>query len=145
MCFFRLKSKRKGFTILELLIVVIIIGILSSIAIPRYRHARRTAEWTQAWAALEAIYEMARYYNDCTGNNMTFAFNNTLNAILAANYSDYHIIDIPNGAYTVGQRAVGYEIDGNWIQAGMGAGAWSVRKNILTGETETSSNALLYP
>jgi len=139
---FKPRGVSRAFTLLELLIVVLIIGILSSIAIPRYREARRRAEWAQAWATLGAIYEVARYYHDRTGNDMTFGFRNagsSLNNEFNTNYSDYYIIDIPSGAYTVGQRDVGYEISGDWIQVGESAGNWAIRKNIVTGATEQST------
>jgi general secretion pathway protein G len=39
----RLKTRRSGFTLLEMMIVIFIIGILLSIAIPRYQHSVITA------------------------------------------------------------------------------------------------------
>ena len=38
------KSNRKGFTLVEIMIVVAIIGLLAAIAIPNFVHARTTAQ-----------------------------------------------------------------------------------------------------
>lgn len=47
--------KRKGFTLLELLIVVIIVGILASLALPRFLRAAEKARWAEARSMLGTI------------------------------------------------------------------------------------------
>lgn len=49
------KKKQKGYTLIELMIVVAIIGILGAIAIPGYIGYRLRAERSVAWTDLQAI------------------------------------------------------------------------------------------
>ena len=46
---------RKGVTLLELLIVVLIIGILATISVPKYQNMRVKAKLAEAYMALDAI------------------------------------------------------------------------------------------
>ncbi len=57
----RLTSNR-GFSLLELLIVLVIIGILAGIAIPRYMSSTTKAKQTEAKELLHQIYLMERSY-----------------------------------------------------------------------------------
>ena len=57
----RLRS-RTGFSLIELLIVLVIIGILAGIAIPRYMSSTVKAKQTEAKQLLHQIYLMERSY-----------------------------------------------------------------------------------
>ena len=49
--------KQKGFTLIEILTVVLIIGILTSIGIPQYRKAVARSQVVEAESMLRAIYD----------------------------------------------------------------------------------------
>lgn len=61
-------EKDKGFTLVELLVVMIIIGILAAIAIPVFMNQRAKARDTSTKADVSTVgKEIATYYVDGTG------------------------------------------------------------------------------
>jgi type IV pilus assembly protein PilE len=58
-------QNKKGFTLVELMIVVAILGVLAAIAIPMYTNYITTAKWTEAKTNLMAIRLLEeQYYSD---------------------------------------------------------------------------------
>lgn len=53
---------QKGFTLIELMIVVVIIGILAALAIPRFMRATTKSKQSEAKAILKQIYVMEHAY-----------------------------------------------------------------------------------
>ena len=65
-----MKSVEKGFTLIELMIVVAIIGILAAIAIPQYQNYIAKSQVSRAVAELGSIKTA---YEDCLNNGQTTA------------------------------------------------------------------------
>lgn len=64
---------QKGFTLVELLIVLLIIGILSAIAIPMFLGQREKAQRAEAQQNLQSLRALMEQYNNENGSYPTAA------------------------------------------------------------------------
>ena len=62
MQFWKRKKSKKGFTLLEVIIVIIIVSVLASLALPRFF---KTVEYSRAMEALENLSTVRQSMNRC--------------------------------------------------------------------------------
>ena len=77
-----MKSNQKGFSLVELLVVVIIIAIVAAIAIPNLLASRRAANEASAISSLRTIHSAEAVYQATTGNSTDYAAGSGLTGLV---------------------------------------------------------------
>lgn len=87
----QLRKDRKGFTLIELMIVVAIIGILAAVAIPAYGNYTRKAKVTEVTNAMGAVSNaIIEYYQD-KGEYPNLANLGTINTSMGMTIPDTYV------------------------------------------------------
>lgn len=128
-------SNNKGFTLIELMIVIAIIAIIAAVAMPAYSDYITKAKRTEAKAEL-LIIQLAQ--ERWRANNSSYG------ALTDLGYSNPHLID--NYSITVsGAAASSYQIiaspTGQQLAADTFCGAISIDQSSTTTESGTASSA----
>ena len=98
---------RKGFTLIELMVVIFIVGILAAVAIPIMRGRIDAAKWSEGKAAAGSIRTAARALIAEKGNTYDFTtINGALNVAATYNGLGFSSTDLvgtyfPQSAYAI--------------------------------------------
>lgn len=94
------KKNQTGFSLIELMIVVVIIGILSTIAVPQYQNFQKKAKQSEAKANLGGLYTTLRTFqaewNQFYGDFRALGFDMAGNLQYNVGFSASHVNGPPN-------------------------------------------------
>ena len=91
-------KNRKGFTLIELMIVVAIIAIIAAIAIPSLLNARRNSNQNAAMATIKSFSTAAVDYSTANDSSFFWGFDTDDDAVVAAGFGDYFAhVDVKSG------------------------------------------------
>lgn len=148
-------NAQKGFTLIELMIVIAIIGILAAIAIPQYQNYIARSQFSESQVMLSGLKSAVQEKVD-QGKNYTAssATNNPLGATLGGKYGDVSYAAYSSGTttdaktlYTFKSTGVSKKLEGKTVlfSYNIADGKWSCSSNVpaevISGECTFASTA----
>lgn len=115
------KNSKKGFTLIEVMVVVAIIAILAAVAIPAYLSYRDEAKAEVAKSSFSAVMESYNGYVTITGTEMTTISTAKISEVIA-------FLDAEGQAVTVDHLNLDLTFSGAATQAA--SGYWVIADNV---------------
>ena len=133
------RDRRSGFTLLELLMVVIIIAILASIALPQYLRVSERSRGSEALTILAAIRSSELRYK-AQDPGLLYSGNGLVNTL---------DIDVPGFGGTPASALWNYSVTGtaansNGVATRVGFAAKTIQINLDDGSTCAPANGNIY-
>lgn len=132
----KLKNNKSGFTLLEIIIVIIIVGVLASLALPRFF---RTVEFSRSTEAVNTLGSMKRAADNCSmmgGGAQNYTTCTTFNAL---GMDDPGVSPGAHFCYTIAYAAPNLTMTGkrNSADGGDGAGDYTDTVSCTAGAGST--------
>lgn len=109
--------KNQGFTLIELMVVVAIVGVLAAIAYPSYQDSVRRSARAEARAAMLNIAQLQERYFTDRGSYITIAggtqndqWHNWSGTTFGSRKYDVAVTGVPNGCTPTGTACTSYTI-----------------------------------
>jgi general secretion pathway protein G len=130
---------KRGFTLVEILIVVVILGILAAIVIPQFSQASTDSKYSSLSSNLQTIRSQISLYkiqhtdnppnSDATfATQMTTVTNDAGNAPAAGekSYGPYLQVAVPVNPFTAGNIVGPAAAGSDWFYENLGNGTWNM-------------------
>ena len=110
------KNPSEGFTLVELMVVVAIIGILASVAVPSFKKYVAKAKTTNAKMLLSGLYatEQVVYSEFSTYASCLTLFGFSCDTKVPGNNGDFNVCAFPQGYYSASLGIGGFDGDATW-------------------------------